>query len=193
MSDAETDHPEANDEDDLEATNHLLGLLDPRREAAARARIRNDVDFAARVALWAERFDALDDAPLTAPTAPALWDAIERAVADTEAVPGTETRRADAGVWEELGEGLARRVLFVDRTAGVQSYYIRMRSGAVLPLHDHRAVEQCVLVSGRLRIGEVEFGPGDFHIAFAGEEHRPIHAIDDSVFFIHSALEAPLA
>lgn len=175
------------EEDDLLAAQHILGLLGPEDEERAAARVAAEPDFAARTTVWAGRLDALD-APVEEVASETLWEKIERAVDDTGSAPGTRTLRSDDGIWETLGPGIQRRLLYVDRTAGTQSYYIRMKEGAVMPLHSHDRTEECVILKGRLRIGDSEFAEGDFHLGFAGEDHQPITAVTESLFFIHGAL-----
>jgi quercetin dioxygenase-like cupin family protein len=175
------------EEDDILAAEYVLGLLDAEDEARAQRLAARDVTFAAKVAVWAERLDALDPVQPVAPSDD-LWARIDSAIGDTATAPGTRTLRRSAGVWEQIAPGIEQRVLFVDRAAGTQSYYIRMTAGAVLPAHRHRRVEECVVVSGRLRIGEFEVGPGDFHLAGVSNTHPAITAVEPSLFYIHGGL-----
>lgn len=176
-----------NENDDLSAAYHILGLLLPDDEARVAKRMALEPEFAAAVTSWAERLDALD-APDEVAVPDRLWSEIERSIDDTNAAPGTRTVRADDGIWETLGPGIQRRLLYVDRVAGTQTYYVRMTQGAVLPQHAHVGTEQCVLLEGKLRVGETTFDQGDFHIGFSGEDHLPITAVTDALFFIHGAL-----
>ncbi len=175
------------DSDDILAAEHVLGLLGPEAEAIAVKRAAEDPDFAGRVAFWSDRLDVAD--PAEAAAAPdSLFDAIEQAIGTVDAAPGTRTLLPGDGVWEALGPGIERRLLHVDRADGTQSYFVRMQAGASLPLHSHRRTEQCVVLKGRLRIGDGEFGAGSFHLGFAGNQHSPIHAVTDAEFFIHGEL-----
>lgn len=176
-----------NEKDHLLAAQHILGLLGPKEQERANRRLATEPDFAARAADWTTWLDALD-APVEKAPSEALWQKIEHAIDDTRSAPGTRTLRSDDGVWEALGRGIERRLLHVDRAAGTQSYYVRMREGAVLPLHAHSGTEQCIVLKGRLRIGEAEFDQGDFHLGFEGENHGPITAVTEALFFIHGAL-----
>jgi anti-sigma-K factor RskA len=79
MSDRDDIGPE--DEADLAAAEHVLGLLDAEARAGAVARLRTDPAFAAAVAAWERRF-----APLIEDVSPAappdrLWDRIATAIA----------------------------------------------------------------------------------------------------------------
>jgi len=67
----------------------------------------------------------------------------------------------EAGSWHSFLPGIQRKVLHEE--AGVMSYLLRFAPGAVLPAHRHPVDEECVVIEGRLRIGEVTLGPGGFH------------------------------
>ncbi|MDJ0626676.1 MAG: cupin domain-containing protein [Rhodobacter sp.] len=175
------------EDDHLRAALMTLGLLDPADEADARRQEADDPGFAALAAHWAERFDAADPVEPQAPSA-GLWDRISDRVDDAISAPETHTHRRDAGIWEPLGPGIERKVVHTDRAAGTLSYFVRMQGGATLPIHTHEMDEQCILLEGRLRIGDLVFEPGDFQLAHAGGKHVPIHAQTDCLFFIHGAL-----
>ncbi len=176
-----------NEDDDVLAANHVLGLLGAAAESDALRRVQVDEAFAAAVAFWSDRFEALETA---APVDPhdRLWSRIETAIDEADKAPGTRTIRLEDGVWEMFGDGIERKVLFIDRSAGTQAYYVRMAAGAVLPTHSHDMNEHCVLLSGRLLIGGVEVNEGDFHVGYAGAAHQPITALTKSLFFIHGAI-----
>lgn len=175
------------EEDDILAAEYALGLLEAADEAHAQRLEARDDAFAAKVAAWSGRFDVLDSVHPVAPPDD-LWARIDGAIGEAATAPGTRTLRRSAGVWEQIAPGIEQRLLFVDRAAGTQSYYIRMAAGAVLPAHRHRRVEECVVVSGWLRIGEFEVGPGDFHLAGVSNTHPAITAIEPSLFYIHGGL-----
>ena len=175
------------EEDDILAAEYALGLLDAADEARAQRLEARDAAFAAKVMAWAARFDALDPVQPVEPSAD-LWARIEHAVGEASAAPGTRTLRQGQGVWEPIAPGIEQRLLFVDRAAGTQSYYIRMAAGAVLPAHRHGRIEECVVVSGRLKIGAFEVGPGDFHMAGIRDTHPAITAVEPSLFYIHGGL-----
>jgi anti-sigma factor ChrR (cupin superfamily) len=109
-------------------------------------------------------------------------------IAQDETAPGTSTVASDEGVWEEMGPGIERKVVQIHRGSGVQSYFVRMAAGAVLPGHEHGADEHCVILKGRLEIGGRVYGEGTYHFARDGIPHVPITAQSDALFFIHGAL-----
>ena len=174
-------------DDEILASEYVLGLLEPEDETRARNLERTHPEFAARVARWAQWFDDADNVAEVAPSA-GLWAQIDTAIGDAEDVPGAQTLRAGDGPWEIIAPGIERRLLFVDRSAGRQSYYLRMAAGAVLPPHRHGIAEECVLLEGRLRVGNSMLNPGDFHVVQAGQPHPAITAEVPSLFYIHGAL-----
>jgi anti-sigma factor ChrR (cupin superfamily) len=68
---------------------------------------------------------------------------------------------ANAGSWHGFLPGIQRKVLH--EQAGVMSYLLKFAPGAVLPAHRHPVDEECVVIEGHLRIGELTLGPGGFH------------------------------
>lgn len=117
-----------------------------------------------------------------------LWDRIETRIGRDAAAPGTRTVVADEGVWERIAPGIDRKVVYVDRETGTQSYFVRMRKGAILPGHEHGASEHCVVLEGSLEIGGAVFGKGTYHFAQEGFPHGSIAARSDAQFFIQGAL-----
>ncbi len=117
-----------------------------------------------------------------------LWERIAAKVDEAEAIPGTMTIPMSEGTWEPLAPGIERKVVHLDRQAGTQSCFLRMRAGAVLPPHDHGADEHCVVMQGDVEVGGKTFGAGAYHLASKGTPHLPITARSDAVLFIHGAL-----
>src|SRR4051794_8966372 len=55
--------------------------------------------------------------------------------------------------WQRLLPGIQRKVLHQD--AEVMSYLLKFAPGAVLPAHRHPMDEECVVLEGTLRIGDM--------------------------------------
>jgi anti-sigma factor ChrR (cupin superfamily) len=68
---------------------------------------------------------------------------------------------AQAGSWHRFLPGIERKVL--QEREGVMSYLLKFAPGAVLPAHRHPHDEECVVLEGTLRIGDLVLGPGGFH------------------------------
>jgi hypothetical protein len=79
--------------------------------------------------------------------------------------------RHDEGGWKRLSEGVDTRTLWRSEKAGRRSFLIRIQPGAVLHAHEHGGDEECLVLEGDMIVDGVTFGPGDYHVAFAGTRH----------------------
>ena len=70
-------------------------------------------------------------------------------------------------VWQENGEG---------------ADFFEFKAGACFPLHDHEGREQLLVLSGRIRSGDLVLTAGDYLMMGPGEVHE-VEALEDSVFF----------
>ena len=66
---------------------------------------------------------------------------------------------------------------------GESADFLEFRAGATFPLHDHEGPEQILLLSGRIRFGDIELLPGDYQKMGPGEQHDA-YALEDSLFFL---------
>jgi quercetin dioxygenase-like cupin family protein len=96
------------------------------------------------------------------------------------------TVRADDGQWQPFGPGLSLKVLH--EAGGVMSYLLRLAPGAVLPPHRHPMDEECVVLEGALRIGELEVAAGGFHLGRQDVLHMPIVSERGAVIFLRGAV-----
>lgn len=119
---------------------------------------------------------------------PELWNQIVEKVNQDDHAPGTKTIAQDEGVWENMFKGIERKIVHLDPKAKSHCYFVRMRAGAVLPVHSHDTDEHCVVLEGELEIGGNVFGAGTYHFAQQDISHVPITARTDALFFIHGAL-----
>jgi anti-sigma factor ChrR (cupin superfamily) len=95
------------------------------------------------------------------------------------------TVRAADGQWQPFGPGLTLKVLH--EQAGVMSYLVRLAPGASLPAHRHPIDEECVVLEGTLRIGELEVGAGGFHLGRQDVLHMPILSEGGALIFLRGA------
>lgn len=92
---------------------------------------------------------------------------------------------ADEGQWQPLGPGLTMKMLH--REGGIASYLVRLAPGAVLAAHRHPIDEECVVLEGKLQIGERTVGAGGFHLGVRDVLHAPIVSEGGALIFLRGA------
>lgn len=149
--------------------------------------------------------DALDDANLDSKVLAALATAL----APIEPAPDSSGRvksrlfarlkeRAQPGPgfvtippseldWQSMWPGIALKVLH-DHGDG-QSFMLRMEPGARLPRHAHATEELCVVLEGQVMLGDIEAGPGTYHLALAGSDHVELTTRTGCLLFLRADLD----
>ena len=69
--------------------------------------------------------------------------------------------------------GIQIKVLYAD-DQGMTTALFKLAPGAVVPLHEHTALEQTYVLEGRLTDHEGECGPGQFVWRPAGNQHEAV-------------------
>jgi anti-sigma factor ChrR (cupin superfamily) len=166
---------------DLLAGEYVLGTLDAEDRARFAAQLSSDPALQQQVEAWERRLEGLESS--TAPVEPpvGLWDKIEAAL---DAAVAPVTLRAGQGGWQQILEGVEKKVLHQDPEAGVESYLLRLAPGARLPAHEHRLTEECIMLEGEAWIGELKLVAGDFHLAPAGSTHPETHSETGALAYI---------
>jgi quercetin dioxygenase-like cupin family protein len=96
------------------------------------------------------------------------------------------TVAAAAGAWQPFLAGIRCRVLF--ESEGALSYLLELQPGAVLPAHRHPQDEECVVLQGSLRIGDVlVLRQGDYHLGRRGILHAEITTDEGALIFLRGA------
>jgi len=85
---------------------------------------------------------------------------------------GVEVLRSNQAAWKPIGEGVASRVLTIDKQTGFKTHMIRMDPGSSVPEHRHGGAEDVLVLSGDLEIHGQSMGPGDYCFAESGSTHR---------------------
>ncbi len=100
-----------------------------------------------------------------------------------------QVKRANEQQFTPAGyEGAERTVLRMSAASG-RTQIVRLKAGARGPMHRHRAAEDVLVLSGRIRIAGHILGPGDYLYTEPGEEHE-LEALEDSV--IYASTEQPV-
>lgn len=92
------------------------------------------------------------------------------------------TVRRDASPWRELMKGLRGRDL--RHTDGGTSVLLALDPGTILPMHRHRYLEEGMVLSGRMQMGELNLGPGDYHVSFPGSRHDHISSSEGCITYL---------
>ena len=102
---------------------------------------------------------------------------------------GVETLRSDGGDWRVLRDRVYLKVLKRDDATGLASYLVRYLAGGRVERHPQRYVEECMLVSGDLRIDNIDMQPGDLQLAHPGCEHGPLSTVHGALVFVRGILK----
>ena len=89
--------------------------------------------------------------------------------------------------WEAIAPGIQRKILHAD--GDVRSYFIRFAAGAAAPGHMHSCAEECLVLEGAIRIGDMLLRTGDYHRAAAATRHGDAMSETGVLMFVRGALE----
>lgn len=95
---------------------------------------------------------------------------------------GLLTVRAGDGAWRDIKSGVRAKTLR-EGPAGA-SVLIELAPGAVLPVHRHRNLEEGIVLRGGLQLGDLELGPGDYHVSPAGSRHGRIRSRQGGIAYL---------
>lgn len=130
-------------------------------------------------------FDALKPVPMPAERAARLRSRLlSRAKAGRTSQ--LDTIHAAGGDWKPFLPRVAIKVL--RREAGVQTYLLRLDPGAVLLPHEHPQDEECIVLEGEVRIGDIVASQGDYHLAPKGVDHGAIVSDQGALLFLRGAI-----
>ncbi len=169
------------------AGDYVLGALSGPELAEFEAILARDPELQRLVADWERRLTPLAATLPEVEPRLSVWDAIEAAL-DEAGPPATVTVREREGEWRMLAPGLEIKLLMVDRDAGFQSFLLRLAPGCHASPHDHRVLEECLLLEGDMLIGDRAYAAGDYHAALPGSRHAPISTRNGGIVFIRSEL-----
>jgi quercetin dioxygenase-like cupin family protein len=99
------------------------------------------------------------------------------------------TIRGADGRWLPLLPGIGIKLLRED--ASTRSYLLRMAPGATLPAHDHSDDEECVVLEGDIRLGDVHARAGDYHLARSGLPHGDLRTDGGCLLFLRGQKHYP--
>lgn len=102
-------------------------------------------------------------------------------------LPGVFVRRKGDQQWKNAPyPGVTFKTLYVDPVTKSVTSLLKLVPGALYPAHRHAAVEQCLVLEGTVRIGQIVLHAGDFEYANAGTQHSTIHSDSGCLLLIMS-------
>lgn len=122
---------------------------------------------------------------LSAERTAAVWDRISKSVSFE---PEHAFFPASGGDWRALADGVALKVFERDPESGMATYLVRYQAGSSFPKHPQHSREECVLVSGDLRIDDQHMQPGDLQVAVAGTDHGPLISQGGALVYVRGRL-----
>lgn len=174
------------DETDIMAGEYVLGTMEPERRRAFVERLRREPELRSRVAAWEIALTRLEDSAEMLPPA-ALWSRLSEAVERERAASLLTTVRQGEGAWIAIGPGLEKKHLYQDPQTGLESCLIRMQPGATFEAHYHANAEECLVLEGDLRIGDVQLKAGDYQVAAPGTHHPVLSSRNGAVLYVRGA------
>ena len=96
------------------------------------------------------------------------------------------TVQPEDGEWQPFSPKVTIKVL--RRDVHTQSYLLKLEPGAVLLPHVHGQDEECMVLEGEVRIGELVVRQGAYHLAPKGVAHEPIRSHAGAVLFLRGAI-----
>jgi len=167
------------------AAEYVLGTLAGNERAQFAETLAHDPALEKLVAEWEQRLAPLDERiePMKPPAG--LWAKIDAEVDELTSFEANAINvRASEGDWQQLLEGIDKKILFRDPVAGTESYLLRYAPGASIPAHEHRLSEHCLMLEGDVTVGDLRLGPGDFQAIPAGTPHPATMSEGGALVFI---------
>ena len=102
-------------------------------------------------------------------------------------LPGVFVMRRSQQKWRKTPyEGVEYKILYVDNETKNVTSLLKLQPGAAYPAHHHAGVEQCLVLEGTVRIGQIMLESGDFEYANAGTEHAVVQSDTGCVLMLIS-------
>jgi anti-sigma factor ChrR (cupin superfamily) len=80
--------------------------------------------------------------------------------------------RRDEGVWTTIAGGVYAKRLYADPGRDRVTMLIRMDPGSTFPSHRHGGPEECLVLEGEIRVGDLVLRAGDYQCA-------PLHSVHE--------------
>lgn len=155
----------------------------------SKPRTPQELDLAALALL--DGPDAVPAAVLVAEAAsavvprPELKARLMSRVAAYETVKPLADIRQNESAWlPYAAPGVDIKPLFTDDLTGRTTVLLRMTPGSRLPAHHHHDVEQCLVLKGDVRFGDLVYEEGDFVVMGSHTDHPEIHSVQGTLLLL---------
>lgn len=88
--------------------------------------------------------------------------------------------RLNEGEWQNLVPGVRVKRLSDSQRAVL----LDLDAGAMIPFHRHFEDEECVVLRGEARLGDVVVRPGDYHLASTGSRHGVVRSDGGALLYL---------
>ena len=123
------------------------------------------------------------DAPLSSIDIATIRERLHRRIRASTAIT---TVQAEDGDWQPFSPKVTIKIL--RRDVHTQSYLLKLEPGAVLLPHVHGQDEECMVLEGEVRIGDLVVRQGAYHLAPKGIAHEPIRSEAGALLFLRGAI-----
>ncbi|MBL8342479.1 MAG: cupin domain-containing protein [Rubrivivax sp.] len=155
--------------------------FDPDPASDGRATRESELD--ADVLAWLDQ--AVSPEPPDAAAAARVKKRLLRRIA-ADSTPRHATLAPAEGPWLPFGAGITMKVLH--RDGDTLSYLLRLAPGAALPAHRHPQDEECLVLEGEMRIGELAIPAGGYHLGRKGVLHDRLTSPGGALIFLRGAV-----
>jgi anti-sigma factor ChrR (cupin superfamily) len=155
----------------------------------SKPRTPQELDLAALAELGGTEYRAsaalLAEAPAPVAPAPGLKSRLMSRVTAYETVKPIVDVRHNESAWRPYGAArIDIKPLFKDELTGRTTVLLRMAPGSRLPAHHHHDVEQCLVVKGDVRFGDLVYEEGDFVVMGQHTDHPEIHSAHGNLLLL---------
>ena len=98
------------------------------------------------------------------------------------------TIRKHQGSWVQVAQNMAKKQLYVDTVRGIETYLLRIESGAEFAAHSHLDDEYCLVLQGSVEFADLKLQAGDFHLARKGSHHGRVVSTTGALLYLQGAL-----
>lgn len=92
--------------------------------------------------------------------------------------------KADEGEWERMLNGVYFKKLFLDERRGLATALYRLEPGAIIPMHPHANIEECLVLEGSFRSSQQVYTAGDYMCMPPKTMHESFIAPNGAVMLI---------